>query len=98
METSIKKKVNSKLDYILLNAKRATTAESTWPDKVNSFERKYFKLNSVFLKEEFLDVIYWFRQIIGVVLGIIWGFLSLKGFIGIALFVKSSYLFFNSID
>jgi hypothetical protein len=38
METSIKKKVNSKLDYILLNAKRAITAESTWPDKVNEIK------------------------------------------------------------
>ena len=42
MDTSIKKKVNSKLDYILLNAKRAITAESTWPDKV--IEIKYLKL------------------------------------------------------
>ena len=24
-------------------------------------------------KEEFLDVIYWFRQVVGVVLGLIWG-------------------------
>lgn len=35
-------------------------------------------------KDEFLDVIYWFRQIIAVVLGVIWGILPLRGFLGIA--------------
>ncbi|XP_066239980.1 GEL complex subunit OPTI isoform X2 [Saccopteryx leptura] len=35
-------------------------------------------------KDEFLDVIYWFRQIIAVVLGVIWGVLPLRGFLGIA--------------
>ena len=37
-----------------------------------------------FLQDEFLDVIYWFRQIIAVVLGVIWGVLPLRGFLGIA--------------
>jgi len=37
-------------------------------------------------KDEFLDVIYWTRQIIGVILGLIWGLIPLKGFIGLALF------------
>ncbi|KAL5021985.1 hypothetical protein ScPMuIL_001140 [Solemya velum] len=37
-------------------------------------------------KDEFLDVIYWFRQILGVVLGIVWGILPLKGFLGLLLF------------
>lgn len=36
------------------------------------------------LQDEFLDVIYWFRQIIAVVLGVIWGVLPLRGFLGIA--------------
>lgn len=35
-------------------------------------------------QDEFLDVIYWFRQIIAVILGIIWGVVPLKGFVGIA--------------
>ncbi|CAK1586468.1 unnamed protein product [Parnassius mnemosyne] len=38
-------------------------------------------------KEEFLDVIYWMRQAIGIVLGLCWGLLPLKGFIGLLLFV-----------
>ncbi|XP_067137642.1 GEL complex subunit OPTI [Centruroides vittatus] len=37
-------------------------------------------------KDEFLDVIYWARQIIGILLGLAWGLLPLKGFFGIALF------------
>ncbi|XP_018579448.1 uncharacterized protein C20orf24 homolog [Anoplophora glabripennis] len=38
-------------------------------------------------KEEFLDVIYWARQALGVILGIVWGLLPLKGFLGLVLFV-----------
>ncbi|CAG4939394.1 unnamed protein product [Parnassius apollo] len=38
-------------------------------------------------KEEFLDVIYWMRQAIGIVIGLCWGLLPLKGFIGLLLFV-----------
>lgn len=38
-------------------------------------------------KEEFLDVIYWMRQAIGIILGLFWGLLPLKGFLGLLLFV-----------
>jgi len=37
-------------------------------------------------KDEFLDVLYWLRQIVAIIIGIGWGFLPLKGIIGIALF------------
>lgn len=37
-------------------------------------------------KDEFLDVIYWARQILGIILGIVWGLIPLRGFIGLALF------------
>ncbi|XP_023024096.1 GEL complex subunit OPTI [Leptinotarsa decemlineata] len=37
-------------------------------------------------KEEFLDVIYWARQALGILLGIFWGLLPLKGLIGLILF------------
>lgn len=37
-------------------------------------------------KDEFLDVIYWSRQIIATVLGLLWGIIPLKGFLGIAIF------------
>ncbi|ERL92993.1 hypothetical protein D910_10296 [Dendroctonus ponderosae] len=36
-------------------------------------------------KEEFLDVIYWIRQVLGIILGVGWGVIPLKGFLGLAL-------------
>ncbi|KAK7114359.1 GEL complex subunit OPTI-like isoform X1 [Littorina saxatilis] len=38
------------------------------------------------VQDEFLDVIYWLRQILGVILGLIWGLLPMKGILGIAIF------------
>ncbi|XP_030068846.1 GEL complex subunit OPTI isoform X3 [Microcaecilia unicolor] len=53
-------------------------------------------------KDEFLDVIYWFRQIIAIVLGVIWGIVPLKGFVGIAIFCLINagvlYLYFSSFQ
>ncbi len=37
-------------------------------------------------KDEFLDVIYWMRQAVGLLTGIIWGLLPLKGALAISLF------------
>lgn len=36
-------------------------------------------------QEEFLDVIYWARQAIGIIVGIGWGLIPLKGFIALLL-------------
>ena len=36
-------------------------------------------------KEEFLDVIYWLRQIVGVLLGLIWGVIAIQVYIKITL-------------
>ncbi|XP_074044738.1 GEL complex subunit OPTI-like [Macrotis lagotis] len=53
-------------------------------------------------KDESLDVIYWFRQIIAVVLGVIWGVVPLKGFVGIGVFCLINagilYLYFSSFQ
>lgn len=38
-----------------------------------------------FSKDEFLDVIYWERQIIGLIAGVLWGLLPLKGLFGLGL-------------
>lgn len=38
-------------------------------------------------QDEFLDVIYWGRQVLGVALGLVWGFIPLKGFVGLFLWV-----------
>ncbi|KPP75051.1 hypothetical protein Z043_105730 [Scleropages formosus] len=53
-------------------------------------------------KEEFLDVIYWFRQIIAVILGVILGIVPLTGFLGISTFCAVNavvlYLYFNNFQ
>ncbi|KAJ8679122.1 hypothetical protein QAD02_014909 [Eretmocerus hayati] len=53
-------------------------------------------------KEEFLDVIYWARQIIGIIVGIVWGLIPLRGFLGLLLFALvnsgSLYLYFSSFQ
>jgi len=37
-------------------------------------------------KEEFLDVIYWMRQVLGIIVGLVWGIIPLTGIVGLALF------------
>lgn len=68
---------------------RAITANSEWPDKVNiafSIQSDDIKLPLFsILQEEFLDVIYWARQAIGIIVGIGWGLIPLKGFIALLL-------------
>ncbi|KAJ8936125.1 hypothetical protein NQ318_022207 [Aromia moschata] len=53
-------------------------------------------------KEEFLDVIYWARQALGIILGIVWGLLPLEGFLGIMLFVLINagviYFYFSNFQ
>ncbi|KAL5467217.1 hypothetical protein EMCRGX_G031417 [Ephydatia muelleri] len=50
-------------------------------------------------KEEFLDAIYWLRQVFSAVLGIIWGIIPLQGFIGMGIYLLLSalavYLYFS---
>ncbi|XP_063382765.1 GEL complex subunit OPTI [Cydia fagiglandana] len=62
------------------SANKGKVTESVW--------RKAFEANAEWPdKEEFLDVIYWMRQAIGIILGLCWGLLPLKGFLGLLLFV-----------
>ncbi|CAM9488945.1 GEL complex subunit OPTI [Lampetra fluviatilis] len=53
-------------------------------------------------KDEFLDVIYWIRQIIGLVLGVVWGVVPLKGIVAILLFCVINagllYLYFSNFQ
>ncbi|KAJ3663514.1 hypothetical protein Zmor_007769 [Zophobas morio] len=53
-------------------------------------------------KDEFLDVIYWARQAIGLILGVFWGLIPLKGFLGLLLFVIVNaaviYFYFSSFQ
>lgn len=72
---------------------RALT-KSEWEDKVRIRKRVVIKEQRVLghtlkhsccLQDEFLDVIYWARQVFGILLGIIWGIVPLKGFLGLVL-------------
>lgn len=70
---------------------RALT-KSEWEDKVRKWkeikEQRVFDnkfIQSLCLQDEFLDVIYWSRQVFGILLGIIWGIVPLKGFLGLVL-------------
>ena len=38
-------------------------------------------------QDEFLDVIYWFRQVLGIIIGLVWGVLPMQGFLGLASWV-----------
>ena len=53
-------------------------------------------------KEEFLDVIYWLRQIVGLVLGLIWGILAVQGAVGLVLFALLNagilYVYFSAFQ
>ncbi|XP_073998223.1 GEL complex subunit OPTI [Rhodnius prolixus] len=53
-------------------------------------------------KDEFLDVIYWGRQALGIIVGIIWGLIPLKGFVALLLFALVNaglvYLYFSSFQ
>lgn len=71
---------------------RAISANAEWPDKVNItlfFVKKFCYLilliYLILFQEEFLDVIYWSRQVIGIIVGIAWGLIPLKGFLGLLL-------------
>lgn len=36
-------------------------------------------------QDEFLDVVYWSRQVLGIIIGIFWGIFPLKGLIALVL-------------
>lgn len=53
-------------------------------------------------KDEFLDVIYWARQALGIILGVIWALIPLKGFVGLLFFALVNagviYVYFSSFQ
>ncbi|KAM7543198.1 hypothetical protein Aperf_G00000004583 [Anoplocephala perfoliata] len=57
------------------------------PNSVLATFRKAVTFRSVWTdKDEFLDVIYWMRQIVGLITGVLLGLIPIKGAYGIALF------------
>ncbi|KAL7293757.1 hypothetical protein TKK_0012821 [Trichogramma kaykai] len=84
-------------------AKGKSSNQSTSGAKSDSVWVRAFTANSEWPdKEEFLDVIYWGRQIIGIIIGIVWGLFPLRGFLGLFLFAVvnagSLYVYFNSFQ
>nr|CAG4644500.1 EOG090X0M4M [Lepidurus arcticus] len=61
------------------NGSLTTTLDSSW--------KRAFQSRATWPdKDEFLDVIYWTRQVLGLILGVVWGVLGFQGFTGLALF------------
>lgn len=46
-------------------------------------------------KDELLDVVYWSRQVIAIVIGIIWGVMSMKGLVFILVYCALTALIIN---
>lgn len=75
------------------------------PDTFQSFQ-KAFTANSKFEdKDELLDILYWGRQIFGIIVGVIFGIIPLKGMVALGLFCilscASAYFYcinFQGID
>lgn len=80
----------------------SSTSLNTSGSKLDILNRAITAKSSWPDKEEFLDVIYWIRQFIGVVLGLIWGLVAVKGAVGIVLFVALNaallYVYFSAFQ
>ncbi|XP_072947321.1 GEL complex subunit OPTI [Epargyreus clarus] len=71
-----------------MSSKTKTVESSVKSKTLESIWKRAFTSNSEWPdKDEFLDVIYWMRQAMGIILGLLWGVLPLKGFLGLLLFV-----------
>lgn len=68
----------SKAKVVVKNGTAKTELDSVW-------KRAWTPKSEWPDKDEFLDVIYWSRQVIGLIVGVVWGLLPLKGFIAIFL-------------
>jgi hypothetical protein len=44
----------------------------------------------IYVQDEFLDVLYWLRQVLCLVLGLVWGVIPLHGYVGMTLFLAVS--------
>jgi hypothetical protein len=55
-----------------------SSSTSSSSSKVSIWSRAVTAHSSWPDKEEFLDVIYWLRQVLGVILGLIWGSAALQ--------------------
>ena len=68
--------------------KRALRRKEKWEDKASVPDLyticTYFNIQWVGLfQEEFLDVIYWMRQFVSILFGLVWGVVPLTGALGV---------------
>ncbi|XP_064641236.1 GEL complex subunit OPTI-like [Lineus longissimus] len=72
------------------------------PTKLDIFHKALKPESKWTDKDEFLDVIYWFRQIIGFVIGVAWGIFPFKGIIAIIVFFAINagvvHIYFSSFQ
>lgn len=61
-------------------ANKKQAQKVTW---LNLFDKNY-QWND---KDEVLDAVYWSRQVLAIIMGLLWGFLGLQGIVGIGSFV-----------
>ena len=46
---------------------------------------KIMYVHCIYMQDEFLDVLYWLRQVLCLVLGLVWGVIPLHGYVGMTL-------------
>lgn len=73
-----------------MGTKANTTSKTTKTSTIQSLHKAITAKSNFEDKDELLDIVYWGRQIVGLVLGVIFGLIPLKGSPAIALFVALS--------
>ncbi|XP_033114529.1 uncharacterized protein RAB5IF homolog [Anneissia japonica] len=81
---------------------RASKNEPEAPSLPSVWARAFTSNSEWPEKDELLDVIYWGRQIVGVIFGLLWGIIPMKGIVGLALFCAINagilYIYFMSFQ
>jgi len=79
------------------NVDKSGTVES--PTVMQTLSKAFVAKSAWEDKDEFLDVVYWMRQILGVIIGLVWGIVPIKGLIGLLLFLAVNtiivYVYFS---
>ena len=66
-------------------ASTASASSTSTSSSIGSIVSRAFTANSEWdEKDDFLDVVYWIRQVVGVIIGICFGVVGVKGAVGIA--------------
>eukprot|EP00698_Gefionella_okellyi_P004670 TRINITY_DN14273_c0_g1_i1.p1 TRINITY_DN14273_c0_g1~~TRINITY_DN14273_c0_g1_i1.p1 ORF type:complete len:136 (+),score=23.47 TRINITY_DN14273_c0_g1_i1:43-408(+) len=68
-----------------MSAKKQATAAPTEASELTKFQRARLR-DQEWEKDDIFEVVYWFRQILSVIIGVIWGIIPLQGIVGIGSF------------